>query len=279
MHKDSKWARQLIDLQDAEGKWGQFHSLSSDSKLPCTTEQALRRLEILGYTIEDGCIQKAVTYMSDCLSGVKEIPDRREKLHDWDLFTSMMLAAWIRRFTGENAAANAVAGRWAEVVTAAFAGGTYCHSEYVNAYKNCFGMKPRGGRLVDFVQFYVVSLIRGCLDEATEAAVLAYIISKPDGIYYVYDRCIGTPPEQFAGKTASRYLGAVELLAEYNGSRKLLGFVADWLESYRNANGKWDLGSSARDGIYLPLSDDWRKRERREADCTERIERLLGKLR
>ena len=37
--------------------------------------------------------------MSDCLSGKREIPDQREKLADWDVFTSLMLSTWIRRFT------------------------------------------------------------------------------------------------------------------------------------------------------------------------------------
>ena len=29
MHKDGKWARQLIELQENDGKWGWFHSLST----------------------------------------------------------------------------------------------------------------------------------------------------------------------------------------------------------------------------------------------------------
>ena len=28
MHKDAKWAKQIISLQDSEGKWGIFHSLA-----------------------------------------------------------------------------------------------------------------------------------------------------------------------------------------------------------------------------------------------------------
>lgn len=52
MHKDVKWAKQIISLQDSEGKWGIFHSLSKPTN-NTTTEQALRRFERLGYTIED----------------------------------------------------------------------------------------------------------------------------------------------------------------------------------------------------------------------------------
>ena len=63
MHKDTKWAKQIIAMQEEDGKWGSFHTLSVSSGRPITTEQALRRLERLGYTIEDVCIQKAVSYM------------------------------------------------------------------------------------------------------------------------------------------------------------------------------------------------------------------------
>ena len=72
MHKDTRWAQQIISLQDEEGKWGYFHTLFTDSKSPITTEKALKRLEILGYTIEDNCIKKAVSYMDDCLTGIKK---------------------------------------------------------------------------------------------------------------------------------------------------------------------------------------------------------------
>ena len=113
MHKDTRWAQQIISLQDEEGKWGYFHTLFTDSKSPITTEKALKRLEILGYTIEDNCIKKAVSYMDDCLTGIKKIPDKREKLHDWDIFTSLLLAAWIRRFTADNDNANEIAKKWA----------------------------------------------------------------------------------------------------------------------------------------------------------------------
>ena len=108
MHKDVKWAKQIISLQSSEGKWGIFHSLSQPTN-NTTTEQALKRLERLGYTIEDECIQKAVSYMNDCLVGEKNIPDDREKVYDWNIFTPLMLSTWIRRFTSDNPVANKVA--------------------------------------------------------------------------------------------------------------------------------------------------------------------------
>lgn len=276
MHKDGKWAKQLIALQENDGKWGWFHSLSQFYDAPVTTEQALRRLERLGYTIEDECIQRAVSYMNDCLIGKNTIPDRREKVHDWNIFTSMILATWIRRFTLDNPYANQVAKQWADVITRAFASGTYNHNDYVCAYYDILGTKPNGGRLIDFANFYPISLLCNCLDSHTECALMDYILNKADGIYYIYDKKISVLPSNFASKEASRYLAAIELLSKYKQANHKLAFVVHWLDNNRNENGKWDMGKTVHDKVYFPLSDDWRKKEIREADCTERIEHLVN---
>ncbi len=278
MHKDGKWAKYVIALQEDDGKWGWFHSLSQFYDAPITTEQALRRLERLGYTIEDECIQRAVIYMDDCLTGKKTIPDRREKLHDWSIFTSMMLATWIRRFTLDNPNANKVAKQWADVIYSAFLGGVYNHNEYVAAYQEILGMKPNGGRLIDFVNFYPISMLSDILDCKTEIALMNYVLNKENGIYYIYDKKLSTLPCSFESRESSRYLGAMELLSKYKSAKGKLQFVADWLVDERKINGKWDMGKIVNDKVYFPLSDDWRKKETREADCTERIDALLKKL-
>ncbi len=278
MHKNGKWAKSIIALQEPDGKWGWFHTLSQFYDAPITTEQALRRLERLGYTIEDECIQKAVMYMDDCLTGKNTIPDRQEKLHDWDIFTSLMLATWIRRFTLDNPNANRVAEQWTGIITNAFAGGAYSHSDYVVAYHEAFGMKPNGGRLVDFVNFYPISILIDCLDSSTETALVNYVLSKEDGIYYVYDKALSTLPCSFESREASRWLGAIELLSKYDSAKDKLHFVADWLIDNKKINGKWDMGKTVNDKVYFPLSDDWRKQKTREADCTERIDALLRDL-
>jgi hypothetical protein len=37
--------------------------------------------------------------MRMCLSGKRQMPDIWGKTHDWEIFTGLMLSAWIRRFT------------------------------------------------------------------------------------------------------------------------------------------------------------------------------------
>ena len=150
--------------------------------------------------------------------------------------------------------------------------------DYVNVYHQIFGMKPRGDRLIDFVQFYGVTMIAELLDRETEDRVMQYILDKPDGIYYIYDKCLRVLPEQFASKQTSRYLGAVELLAEFSYGREQLNFVVDWLNANRNENGGWDMGSTSKVFPYFPLSDNWRRQVIREADCTKRISKLIEKI-
>ncbi len=278
MHKDGKWAKMVLALQEPDGKWGCFHSLSQFYGAPMTTEQALRRLERLGFTQEDPCIQKALSYMNDCLTGKSQIPDRAEKVHDWRIFTSLILAAWIRRFTDRNERANEVAAKWVEILTEAFSGGVYDRMRYTESYLKILGMKPGGGRLIDFMNFYPISLVAGCLDENTEKALVRYALSKEDGIYYIYDKPLSILPQKFESRETVRYLEAIELLARFKSARCELGFVLDWLIKNRAPDGTWDLGKDANDKMHFPLSDDWRTPERRKKDSTEWIQALISQI-
>lgn len=279
-HKSGVHAKKLIALQREDGAWGHFHSLSQNSGAPVTTEQALRRLERLGFTQKDAPIQKALSYMSDCLAGKKELPDRREKTHDWDLFTRTMLSAWIRRFTDADARANEIAALWGDTVSFAYKDGHYDHEAYLAAYKENFNAKPFGARLVNFTAFYGVSLVSKTLDKRVEQAFFEDILSRPTGIYYIYDKTLLSPPDNFQSKDASRYLGAVELMLEYESPicRAMLFPVAHWLEANRCEDGLWDMGTKVKDNIYFPLSDSWRTAQYRKQDCTERIERVYRAL-
>lgn len=278
MHTDTKWARKIISLQDDEGKWGFFHTLSQSSNSPMTTEQALKRLKNLGFTIEDHCIEKAVEYMSDCLTHKKKIPDHKEKIQDWEIFSNLMLATWIRVFVEDNIAANRVAQQWAEVITAGFENGMFDYNKYIDTYAKVICLPPKGARILGCTSFYPVSLVAGCLDKKIENAYIEHIINNDDGIYYIYNRKISVVPVEFQSKKASRFLAAIELLSEYEESKRQLLYVVNWLQQNKNVNGKWDMGNVVNDKVYFPLSDSWRDTKIREADCTERINRILNKL-
>lgn len=279
-HRRGQQAAKILSMQNPDGTWGsRFHALSVPDRRQglMTTEQALRRLKILGFTIEDEPIRRAVDCMRACLRGERKIDDYWEKGHDWALFTRMMLSAWVLEFSPEPEALE-FAQSWARVIEEAFKGGGYDDNAYRAAYVREFDSPIRGGRERDFVDFYHVSLLKGQLSKETESRFLDYVMGKPEGIYYICNGPVSRLPGEFASRETVSYLGAAELLLGYGLAAGKLGFVADWLEGNRSPEGLWDLGPKARDGIHLPLSDSWRGKGARQADCTEWVSGILDRL-
>ncbi len=264
-YKNGKIAQQIIAMQNADGTWGnEFHSLSiPNNKKPLTTEQALRRLKLLGFTILDESINRAVDCMVACLNGERKIDNYREKSRDWDLFTKLMLSTWVRIFQPQNEVALECAKYWVTMIENDFVAGKY----------------DEDTGEVDFVTFYEMNLLQGLLNEETESRMLDYVINHERGIYYIYDKRISELPKDFQTVEASRYLEAIDILAGYKSAKEKLGFVVKWLEDHKDENGQWDLGAKAKDNLYFPLSDSWRSTECRRADCTAKINVIINKLR
>jgi len=275
---NNKWVREILKLQLEDGSWGIFHSLSLPTRRQhITTEQALRRLQILGLTRDDEPIQRAVEYMQQCINQPQH-PIFNEISHDPKIYSDLMLSTWLRLFDAENEAAKPIAGKWVKIIEAAFAEGKYDPQCYSVAYRDAFGKNPRGGRLADFVTFYQIALVRGLLTNQTEDCFLDYVIGHKTGIYYVYDKPLTVLPENFASRQTSWYLAALELLAGFQSAPGKLGFTIDWILKNMDHDGQWDLGPSSKDGVHFPLSDSWQKIEDRRRDCTARVKRLLIRL-
>ena len=280
-YKESKWAMKIIELQREDGSWGNFHSMAAPtSKQPITTEQALRRLEILGYTINDKPIKKAVKYLENCFTGKSINPDRVEKLHNWKIFTELIYSTWIRRFTLESKRANEVAKNWATIVNSAFENGKYDNEKYISSYEKILELKPKGGRLLDFNCFYQISLLTNCLDKKIESCYFNYILNHELGMYYIYDKEINKVPKAFKTKEASKYIYAIEILSEYKNKdcKNQLNHIINWLKDNMVGDNIWDLGKDLKDGVHFPLSDSWNKDEIRVNDCSYRINKLIKKM-
>ena len=275
-YKIGKWANRIISMQHPDGSWGCFHTLRGNSDTPMTTETALLRLELLGYTAEDGCIKRAITHMQTLLH-TGELPEGNEKTSDFETFVDLIVAARIRIFTNQCESANEIADKWAQVITKAFGSGAYSQTDYDACYTQMFGRKPKGGRLTDFVNFYQLSILSGMLDKNTEGLMLNYVLRHEGGIYYVYENRLDKVPDEFQSKKASRYLAAIELLARYESGKDKLSFVYDWLKANQQADGNWDMGAEAKDGVYFPLSDRWDKTTR-ITDSTFRIGKIKSKI-
>ena len=280
-YKDGKWAKQIIELQHEDGSWGYFHSLSQPTKeQPMTTEQALRRLRILGFTADDEHICRALTYIEKCLTGEISIPDRTEVKPDWPLFLNTIFAANLNLFIPKHELVAVIAAQWAEIVEKSFSKGLFEQVLYDEAYKTV--LRPKGKNIDYFkslVNFYPLVLLSDKLLPETERQMLDYVFNYPGGIYYMGNtHSINEIPAVFASPEASRYFASGELISRYGIAREKLAFFVDWLNVNKDENGQWDFGSKANDGVYFPLSDSWRKVEDRKADCTTRVNSLLHRL-
>ena len=276
-YKDGKWAKKLIELQLDDGSWGYFHTLYKDSKLPISTEQALRRLEILGFTSDDKPIKKALKYMHNCLIGKTQYPDRVEKFANWHIGTEFLLSAWIKIFTDKDNAANNIAQKWVGIINAAFRNHKYDHDVYKENYIKTFGVKTIHENIAIF---YLVSIVTNLLDKKIEKDYFKYILENNNGIYYMYSKKLTIVPENFIGKETSNYLRTIELLAKFNNPecKEQLNIIKLWLNKNMIEKGKWDMGKVSKDGINFPLSDSWKTEENRINDCTYRIKKLLEKI-
>ena len=133
---ENRLIKEILELQHEDGSWGYFHSLSQPTKhKPITTEQALRRLRILGLTAADEPIQRALSYVERCITGQTSIPDYAEVKPDWGLFVETMLATWLKIFIPGHELAMPVATRWAQIIEETFADGIYEQDIYEQAYR------------------------------------------------------------------------------------------------------------------------------------------------
>ena len=275
-HRTSQWARAILSAQQEDGTWGAvFHCMAQPTAKPLTTEQALRRLHALGFTIEDEPIRRCVDTMAACLRGERKIDTYWEKGLDWAMFEPLMLAAWIRRFDRCQPDALTYARRWARVAEAAFATGTLNEAAWNTAYEAEFHRKERHPQPLGLWAFYHAMLLPGVLTSSTERAFVQHILHT--GMYYIHPAPLIIPPAELASKQASYWLAALELLAEYPCAHEALAFATAWL--YLNAtDGQWDFGPKASDKVYFPLSDSWHSAAIRRVDCTERIRSFLDKI-
>lgn len=273
----TKWVKDITNLQLDDGSWGQFHSLSQLSKSVITTEQALRRLLMLGLDKEDEPIKRAFTYMEKYLLREVDLRDYKEKKHDWDLLTRLFVATWISIIDPSNVLATGIAKEWAKIITYGFSEEEYNHEYYKEAYYEIH-KSPKEKYMWGFQNFYVVALLFRSLPRDIESKFLDYIIDSEKGIYYIYDKTLRRLPDNFGSKHASRYISAYELLSNYSLISSKCSHLIEWIDENLSKDGFWDMSQSVKDNMHFPLSDSWRKTINRKIDCTVRMQILLSKI-
>ena len=86
----------LALMQNPDGGFGRFHSMNSDNSI--TTEKALRRFLFLNLDKDYPIVKKTIEYLKKCLYKEILLPDRREKVLNWDVFEDLMFSAWLNVF-------------------------------------------------------------------------------------------------------------------------------------------------------------------------------------
>ena len=274
------YTEELLALQRPDGSWGQFHTLSMPTKAPPTTEQALRRLRVLGYTAQDEPIQRAIAYME------RHLPEPVstlffEKKHDPKIFADLMLATWLRLFVPEHPGAMRVARQWAALVEAAFQNGERDHALYLQAFQAqvrqaAAPQSLAAGEFRRLLPDRPAAGHTGSKDRKRHARLHA-CAPRRDCLYLLGSPAqsppggIRLPP----GEPLPRRHRAAGGLRPRPGKAGL----RDGLARAKPGGRPVGPGPRAKDGVYLPLSGSWRRAEGRRADCTARIMKLLEHLR
>jgi len=273
----SALVQKVLKEQLEDGSWGRFHSLNTSAKAQYTTESALRRLLILGLDKDDFPMKKALTYMRKYLKREIDLRDYKEKKHDWDLLTRLFVAVWILKIDPSDSLAQAIAREWAKVINSAFVGNEYNREAYLETYKEVHNPE-KGKHIWGFQNFYMISLLPGYINANVEVKLLDYLLNSDKGIYYIYDKKLMTLPDRFCSKQSVRFIQAFDLLSDYSRFKDFSQAFVNWIFNNTSENDLWDLSSTAKDGIHLPLSSSWRKPQNRIIDSTLFILKVLEKL-
>jgi len=271
----SKSVKKITDQQLEDGSWDRFHTLSSDSVPKISTENAIRRLLILGLDMHDEPIRKAYLYMERYLKREIDFRDRKEKLSDWNEITDLFAAAWMLEIDPSSEIAGRVADQWAALIVQSFSGETFDYQQYSKAFMDIFNVKA-GKRVWDIESFHIAAILKERIPLDIEEKYIRYILNNEKGLYYITgNKKLSELPETFMSRETSRFLFAHTVLSRYSSYKNICPYVEKWLQENQGEDGFWDLGSASRDNVFLPYSESWRKGLSRKVDSTLFIQKYL----
>lgn len=259
----------LAQIQNQDGGFGRFHSMSYE--MPITTEKALRRFLFLNLDKEEPIVKKTLNYVKKCLHKEITIPDRKEKVINWNAFTELMFSSWLTIFQVKDEKVLMIQDIWKNIIEASIIDNKFDINEYKKQYKLVYGNV--GVREIDPGSFYMVCLLKNLLNDTAKKAYFNYIMER--GIYYIYGKNLYQLPSVLASKATIYYLLAIKLISSYTTSEDDLHFVKKWIEANKSVDGYWQMDNLKPDGIIFPQSDNWRKRENKIKDINEFMNDIL----
>lgn len=260
----------LESIQNSNGDFGSFHSMSSNSSI--TTEKALRRFLFLGLDINYPIVKRCLDYVKRCLYKEIYIPDRREKVINWDVFEELMFSSWLNIFNVKDEKLTSTKMQWKRVIENSVVDNKFNYDEYKKQYRSTFG--SLGKREISPSNFYMVTLLKGVLTPDISNTYFKYIMEK--GIYYIYDKNLYEVPACFDSFKTINYLIAIKLIASFAESSDDLNFIKNWLYKNMSSEGKWIMMKVKPDGVIFPRSENWRKKENKLADINFFINEIIS---
>ena len=120
---------------------------------------------------------------------------------------------------------------------------------------------------------YVLTLLgarSAHLPPALDHCIVDWIWNDPAGIGYLGADLQN--PEPFH---IFQWLESLEIMSHFQSWQKIAAGALTWLWGQRKTGAGWDFGAKVSRSFYFPLSDDWRKAERRSVDHSTRVLSLL----
>ncbi|MGD8456744.1 MAG: hypothetical protein PVF83_10190 [Anaerolineales bacterium] len=269
--------RTLAGEQWEDGSWGRLHSKDYSLKQNIgTTEVGVERAVNLGLVEQYPILEKASRYLVFVIE-TGEVRDRPEKNDRWETGVRLFAASSLARIDPLHPCLDEVWALWYEIATRTFESGQYDEEAEVRAHKVLTGASVRDSYLTlrNKYTLYLISSRPSDLNPPLEEALLTYLWHLDRGLGY-QEVNVSRPPVMKPGPL-DRWFTSHELLTRFPTWQKIAGEVVEWLWKASNAEGYWDFGPKSPSSVFMPLSENWRKKGARQLDWSTRVLLLLSK--
>ncbi len=258
----SRLILELVQAQHDDGSFGRFYSRNKQVRQASrTTETALIRALSMGMKPDHPMLKKMKKYMEAILRDEISWPDHPDPSLDWPLSIKQVTAARLRQLEPDHPLAMKEAVKTRKLIEASFEDGSFSELTFNEFYEDLLGVPPVYGSRMLF-SLYSLLILQGLLTYQKEVLLIKHIIENCRGIYLVNNHSLKYTPLTFESRECLRYMRAIDILSLYPSSADLLMHAVDWFWEQQNNYGLWDFGPLGRDGLELPLSDNWRQGQR-----------------
>lgn len=277
--KTSRWYRQLCDMLAGHmpdhlirDEWRVRQTGGRNHNLFRSVDDFVIRAKQIGLTANDRELHNLVEHLLDCIHG-------RITVHEsitpaiGRLYAAGMLRQLIANHPAEEPYASALAG----AVSEAYSRGSFDAHQYQQVL--CDALEIPDSQPVPPVESeLVLVLLNGRLNPSVEKLLAYDLLHRTRGIIGLNNRAMIHLPMTYPSAEACRYILALEVLSSFDQAIDMLEFAKDWLYACADEDGLWDMSLECRDGIMLPLSENWRSRGHRRTDVSIQVIRVLQKL-